>query len=308
MAESYTSSYTNIIVFILTTYVYFLFKPTIKLDELSDPEKLSINYTNTYTFLAIYLLVVIIIQIVINVNVINGKCGGSVSENIGFAGVITILPWLLIFGVLLIVLTIYPTFKSAFSDVIGYYWVSSSANNIITEILKNKGVEDSIDENLPPDEKKRIQNTADALIKICGDTGLLINQITPQNFLRFWDMLTPLKKDEYKDDNNDITKTKKEELLNLVLTRENIGEAMWYIYTGSLVASVVQLKITSRGCSRNLKTMEKNWATFKDEQAEAAEKEEVLKNEVSQEINQFSSFQSNNLQQNVNTRLNNNTY
>jgi hypothetical protein len=33
-----------------------------------------------------------------------------------------------------LILTIYPGFKSAFSDVIGYYWVYGSANKLITEL------------------------------------------------------------------------------------------------------------------------------------------------------------------------------
>jgi len=295
MAESYTTSYTNIVVFILTTYVYYIFKPTISVEQLQDESKLGIYYSNTYTFLAIYLLAVIILQVFINVNVINNKCGGSVSENIGFAGIVTILPWLLIFGVLLVVLSIYPNFKSAFSDVIGYFWVSNSANKIITEILENRTIEETIDPNTPEEKRKQIQSTADALVKICGDTGLLINQITPQNFLKFWDMLTPLKKQQFKDDNNSETFKKKQALLELVLTRENVGEAMWYIYTGSLVASVVQLKIYSKGCSSNLKTMEKNYQTFKDEQTTSAEKESLQQ----QTIQNASS-----LRTNINSQLN----
>ena len=41
---------------------------------------------------------------------------------------------------MLAVLIIFPGFKSAFSDVIGYYWVSYSANKLVTEILIDIGI------------------------------------------------------------------------------------------------------------------------------------------------------------------------
>jgi len=282
MNETYTNSFINIVIFILTTYAYFiLLKPTIKYNDLTDQSKLGIYYANSYTFLAIYLIVVIIIQCLINVNIINNKCGGSVSENIGYASLITIFPWILIFGVTLVVLTIYPSFKSAFSDVIGYYYVSNSANKIITEILENKSVEDTINPVVSPEDRTKIQSTADALIKICGDTGLLINQMTQRNFVQFWDMLTPLKKQQFKNDENEETKKIREQLFQLVVTKENIGEAMWYVYTGSLVASVVQLNVASKGCANNLNRMEKNYKNFIDKK-EAAEKKSAEEKKLAQ--------------------------
>jgi len=47
---------------------------------------------------------------------------------------------------------------------------------------------------------------------------------------------------------------------------------MWYLYTGLLLISIVQLKITSRGCASNPKTMEANYQQFleKEKQANAA--------------------------------------
>ena len=50
----------------------------------------------------------------------------------------TLWPWTLIFGVLVIILSIYPGFKSAFSDVIGYFWISKSANEIMSQLLIDK--------------------------------------------------------------------------------------------------------------------------------------------------------------------------
>jgi hypothetical protein len=212
----------------------------------------------------------------------------------GAAGVFTIIPWTLIFGVMIIVLIMYPGFKSAFSDVIGYFYVSSTANKLLTDLLINRDLEKVLTEapqtNIgdnggeiemteiktggSDDEKEKMQEAADLIIKICGNTSILINQIVPNNFDNFWSLLTPLKKDKYKNDNDDATKELRDQLFELVVTRDNIGEGMWYIYTGLLITSIVQLKITTRGCSTNPKTMEQNYQKFLDKQEEVTKQKE----------------------------------
>ena len=49
---------------------------------------------------------------------------------------------------------------------------------------------------------------------------------------------------------------------------------MWYVYTGLLLTSIVQLKITTRGCSSNPKTMEQNYQKFLDTQEEVTKQKE----------------------------------
>ena len=44
---------------------------------------------------------------------------------------------------------------------------------------------------------------------------------------------------------------------------------MWYIYTGILLTSIVQLKLTSRGCASNPKTMEENYKKFLEAENQA---------------------------------------
>jgi hypothetical protein len=68
---------------------------------------------------------------------------------------------------------------------------------------------------------------------------------------------------------------KKSQLFELVVTRDNVGESMWYIYTGLLLTSLVQLKIATKGCATNPKTMEQNYQKFLD-----AEKADQDKNKT----------------------------
>ena len=271
------SSYLNIVTFLLTTLFYYLaIKPSFTYEMSSDPQKHKAYISNSYMYLAIYFLLVVVIQFMVNASIISTTCGGSVTENMGAAGVFTFLPWTLLFGVLIVILTVYPGFKSAFSDVVGYFWVSGSANKIITDLLINPDIQKKMDGDTAatPEQKEAMQGTADAIIKICGNTAILINQIVPSNFDSYWNILKPLMKEKYQTENEE-TKKMKNDLFELVVTRDNVGESMWYMYTGLLLTSIVQLKITTRGCVNNPKTMEQNYQKFLDAEKEAQAQKEL---------------------------------
>jgi hypothetical protein len=295
------NGYINLIVFILTSIFYFYsIKPAITYDTIEEE--------TSQKGLAIYALIIILTQFGLNVSAIINKCGGSASQNIGVAALFTFLPWTLIFGIVLAVLIIYPGFKSAFSDVVGYFYISSTAHNLFSEMLAIKGDINSKIEGEPDSvDKPALRSTADALIKLCGNLGILINQIVPSNFKDYWRLLGPLMKpaDElqnqpsYKSYLQTESKTEfkggaglgqspansssvttspassksasdfyRDELLKLVVTRDNIGESMWYLYTGIVVIYIIQYYILSRGCLSDAATMEKNYQKFLEKEAD----------------------------------------
>jgi hypothetical protein len=269
-----------------------ILKPPLDYKTVSNGELYKNYTTSNYVSLAVYLLLVMVVQFIVNSSIIAQKCGGSISENMGAAGIFTFIPWTLIFGVTIIILVIYPGFKSAFSDVIGYYWISNQANDLLVELLMQQNVEDSLAKGTTPaaaatpaaapeantvggkntsqkggDDKQAIREVADLILKLCGNTSILINQMTPRNFEPYWSLLTPLKKPKYQNDSAAETQTLKKQLFDLTVTRDNIGETLWYVYTGLLLTSIVQLKITTRGCASNPKTMEENYAKFQQQEA-----------------------------------------
>jgi hypothetical protein len=199
-----------------------------------------------------------------------------VTDNIGAAGLLTFFPWTLIFGVLIIVLTVYPGFKSAFSDVVGYFYISSSANKVLTDLLIDKDVQTKMDSDAAATEEQKLgmQQAADAIIKICGNNSILINQIVPSNFNSYWSILKPLMKTKYQTESLE-TSDIRNKLFDLVVTRDNVGESMWFMYTGILITSIVQLKMTTRGCITNAKTMEKNYQAFLDKEDTAQQKQSL---------------------------------
>ena len=86
-------------------------------------------------------------------------------------------------------------------------------------------------------------------------------------------MLKPLMKPQY-ESNPSLLKTKEQELLDVVVARDNIGEAFWYIYTGILLISIVQYNIASRPCIKDPAAMQANYKKFLDDQ-EATNKEKA---------------------------------
>ncbi len=263
------SSTLNIITFLLTTVFYYLIlRPSLTLNMLTNPEEYAKYTQQMYLYSGIYLLLVILVQFFVNSSVIASACGGNITENMGAAGVLTFIPWSLLFGAIIAILIIYPSFKTAFSDVVGYFVVSSRANTVLTELLVNKDVS-TASETLPAEQQNAVQKTADVIMKICGNASVLINQLTPSNFEMYWNLLRPLMKPQYQEHLNTQVQPLKQELFDITVQRDLVGEIMWYVYTGFIVASLVQLKIATRGCNNNPKTMEANYKKFLEEEERA---------------------------------------
>jgi hypothetical protein len=269
------NSYLNIITFLLTTLVYYLaLKPSLKYNDMTNTDNYN-NYLNSNKlFLAVYFFAILVIQFIVNAYVITQTCGGNITQNMSASGTFTFIPWSLIFGAVIVVLIVYPGFKSAFSDVVGYYYVAGSANKLLTELLVNKDIQNNIDADGTSTTKQKadMQQAADMIIKICGNTSILINQMVPSNFVEYWNILRPLMKPQYQTDGPQANE-KRNELFELVVTRDNIGEAMWYIYTGILITSIVQLKIATRGCITDPEQMAKNYQNYLTEQKAAKTQE-----------------------------------
>jgi len=244
-------SFQSLLFFIIITIIYFAFpsigKPQLTLSDLKSEQSKSDFYIRNMKSLAFYLGVVVVSQLFLNIAYLMVKCGGSLDKNIGSAALFTFIPWVLIFGVLLAVLLIFPGFKSAFSDVIGYYVVAGGANEIFGEILLGTDLNEMIDKETDSTKKNELTKAAEAIIKICGNKSILINQINPDNFENIWKTLKPLMT-VGSFENEKI----KEQLLNLVVLKENIGEAFWYVYTAILISSIVYYNLATRGCVKSV--------------------------------------------------------
>lgn len=276
-----SNSYLNIVTFLATTVVYYMyFKPVLTYAISSNPEAHKKYMSDNYLYLGIYFFVVLIVQFIVNSTVISNKCGGDLKHNLGMAAGITLLSWTLIYGAIIIVLLAYPGFKTAFSDVVGYYYISDRASKLLSELLVNPEVKDSINaEGIDETNKSALEKAASMIIKICGSPSILINQIVPTNFNEYWDILQPLIKPELKTDSAKLSE-KRDELFSIVTSRDNVGEAMWYVYTGLLLTSIVQLRIATLPCELNRETIQKNTAAYLEEQSKVDERNELATSQV----------------------------
>jgi len=279
-------SFISLIVFVIITIFYFAFpsssdfaitKPILTIDAYSIPGKLE-SWYNSYTIsLGIYIAITICSQFIINVAYLNSKCGSNPANTFS-AFKYTFIPWLFIFGVLLAVLFIFPGFKSAFSDVIGYYAVAGKANDIFAELLINTDLNKEIENTLEPEKKASINSAAEAIIKICGNKSILINKMNIENFGDMWNILNPLKKQEFQSTNNidpESVKGIKQALLDAIVLKDNIGEALWYIYAAILISSIVYYNLAVKGCVQDINQVKQQHDEYIKQQEEDAKQKEL---------------------------------
>lgn len=270
---------TSIIVFIVLTIVYFMvLKPTLTLDKLPEFDiktgAITMDCFNDYKSsifpkLALYLLAVCLSQFLLNTNYMNTKCGGTSKDNIGTAALYTFLPWTIIFGTMLAVLIIFPGFKSAFSDVVGYFVVSGGAKDIFDAIMNTDLQKEIDDANL--ENKAGLEKAVQALTKMVDNNqSILINKMTPDNFADFWSTMRPLMKPTITNTVS-IENDYKAQMLNLVVLKDNIGEAIWYVYTALLISSIVYYNLANVGCKKSVEQIKASHDEYVQQQEEALE-------------------------------------
>ena len=264
----------SLLYFIIITIIYFVFpsigKPQLTLSDVSVTGISPEFYTKNMKSLAFYLGVVIVVQLILNIAYLTSKCGGAIDKNIGAAFIFTFIPWMLIFGVMLAVLIIFPGFKSAFSDVLGYYAVAGSANDIFSSIFIGTDINDMIDKEGDPNKKNELTHAAEAIIKICGNKSILINQMNSDNFISIWETLKPLMNSGVYENIEIQT-----QLLNLVVLKDNIGEAFWYIYTAILISSIVYYNLATRGCVKSVDQIKSDHDSYIKQQEETDKQNEL---------------------------------
>lgn len=251
------STYLSLITFVILTAVYYLIpsvgKLPITLDTLNAGLLTNGTYAKSNLFrTGLFFGSVVLVQFAINAASVVARCGGSAGKNIGVAALMTVIPWGFIFGMMVVSLQMWPSLKTAFSDVIGYFCVSSRANDILSDLLVTPEIG-----NTSPE----LAATADTIMKLLGNKAILINQIVPENFLQMWETMRPLIR------SNVDELAKKAELLETVVMRDNIGEAMWYFYTAILITSIVSYNIMSRGCVKDPAAMKAEHDDYLTKQA-----------------------------------------
>jgi hypothetical protein len=210
---------TSIFVYIGITFVYFAMK-------YMYPEK------STALFI-IYFILVLVSQFILNIYLAKQMCNSP--SNVGTAAVATIIPWILIFGLLNLLLTMFPGWLAAFSNTIGYAIASiAGVSSLFTEKLLNVD-----NENGTRDTLKVIQN-------ILSDPSTIINTLNEANVKDFWNKsVTPgvnLFKTNFErieiDDDKHYNNALFYELKKYIMLKNLVSYFIWYLLTGILITSI----------------------------------------------------------------------
>jgi len=232
---------------------------------------------SNHKFTILYVGIVIISQFILNTSLLIAKCNGNINANIFISFIVTFFPWIFIFGSVVLFLIALPEYKSAFANVIGYFIVANRAHSLLSELLLARDPSTGLPiagEVTDTEVQKEFQKVASTILKICGDMSVLINQITPINFESYWSTLLPLMKPQYQTD-----MIMKQNLLDIVIQRDDIGEAVWYIYTGILIISITQYNLTLRGCQPSMESIEETKRNYLENKIEPEEEDVVYTND-----------------------------
>jgi hypothetical protein len=207
---------TSIFVYIGLTAVYFTMKYMM-------PER------STALFV-IYFILILVSQFILNIYLAKQMCNSP--SNVGTAAIATIIPWVLIFGLLNLLLTMFPGWLAAFSNTIGYAVASIvGVSSLFTEKLLNVGT--------PPnkDALKVIQN-------ILSDPSTIINTLNDENVLNFWNKSVNVKlfKTDFQvinvDDGKNLDNELFYELKKYIMLKNLVSYFIWYLLTGILITSI----------------------------------------------------------------------
>jgi len=268
-------SFQSLLLFIIVTILYYVVpsigKPQLTIYDLTPDGKMNF-LSASMKRLGLYFAVVVASQMALNIGYLMAKCGGALDKNIGAAFIYTIIPWTFLFGVLLVVLLFFPGFKAAFSDVIGYYVVAGKANEIFASIMLGSDLNDMINKAGNVVQKEELTKAAEAIVKICGNKSILINQMNPENFTTIWDTLKPLMTPGSYENTEIQT-----QLLDLVVMKDNIGEAFWYVYASIFISSIVYYNLATRGCVKSLEQIKADHDAYVKSTEEELEKAKATK-------------------------------
>ncbi len=193
--------------------------------------------------LSIYVLCLTIIQFVLNLFLTNAMCGGY---QWGTSLIVTLIPWIVIFGLINILLVVFPGWLGPFSNTFGYMIaLIAGLNKLIYKIFKSK---DKASGNILP-----------TLEEIYGNKSLLINEITTQNFDEFWNRTS--NSGLFSNDANIY----KSQLFNMIRLKTIVSEYVWLILTGIFVTSVSYNYIVNSKCSFSEKEMKSKVDSYDSE-------------------------------------------
>jgi len=221
--------------------------------------KYNISVDNLTIATSCYIITVIVGHYLINMDMVTSTCNSS---NWRLAFMVTIVPWVMMFCTIILILSVYPGWKTPFSNTFGYMMTKlSGSKKIMSEIFPPVG--DSTD--------GRAKDIKESLAYIYSDQSVLINEVTPNNFDIFWKNTEPIRSEKSKTglEAADL----KQKFLNLVKLKDIVGEYVWYLLTGSLVVAVGYNYLIASTCSPSVEDIKKQANKYEEEKQKKDDEE-----------------------------------
>lgn len=199
-----------------------------------------------------YVLTVIVGEFMLNLNASKRKCKGH--QNWQLAFMVTVIPWILMFSIIMIMLRIYPGWISPFSNTIGYGIAHlAGSHRILNKIFPPNPTE----EETKAASSEELNEIKQSLAYIYSDQSVLMNEVTVDNFSEFWNRTKPLR--------SDISEQFKEQFRKIIQLKTIVGEYIWYLLTGSLVVSVSHTYMFQSKCNFTAKQIKESEAQCEKE-------------------------------------------
>lgn len=239
--SSASSPATAMLWFFVITTIYFAIK-YMTLDVSSTAPETG---STSGIYMGIYVILLVLGEFFINLNLTDTMCG---TKQWGTAMLVTLIPWVFIFGVLNLLLNVFPGWLGPFSNTFGYgiariAGIGSIFNDIFKETITGEDSENAANKGM-----------AEALQHIYSDKSLLLNEITLDNFDNFWtNMKDLIKPAVISSDTGNL----KGQLKKMVFLKDTVAEYVWFMLTGSLVTSVGYNYVVNSGCEKSVQQMKK---------------------------------------------------
>lgn len=214
----------SILFFSIATIAYFIIKYL--LADNFDARNSGISIACT----VVYLAIIVSLQTYINVRNAKEKCGGTPQTLTAIY--YTFLPYLTIFGTLILILMFFPGFKAPFSNTLGYGFVNLPFMNIEPTFMNI----------LKKDKNNKLLKT------VCEDPSLMINEMTPTNFFVFLKKMGSVQNSILSPDYERFIPS----LYDLVVVKNSVSKFIWFWLTGVLVILNSHSYIMSMKCSRSV--------------------------------------------------------
>lgn len=259
-------------VFILVTLIFFSVRSYL------------IKGTSRFMTTFVYFGLTVISQYITNLMAMHVICK---NWQYGVVFFITIIPWVLVFGIITLMLVFMPSWLIPFSNTFGFGAAKiAGINQMLNEIMINP---QQIQENtnrspdgMSEDQRKML----DVLYFVTKDPSNIINELTcfASNSKRdpetgkeitdckgnFEEVFTKLTNVVFKPN---VDPKLKEKLRKMVEFKETVSEAIWYLLFGIYTVMITNMTIVNSGCNTSAAMMRKRYAEYKSELKQTKENE-----------------------------------